>query len=166
MPDDPTIGRPAVQAEILSILSSIDGVENVYTEDQAVTTIQRVHDLLVQSDKEFVQYWTIHRTQSMPHVSTNDRGNVVIGTQVQWYHTFRLKLHVGRRVAASESHFQSLIDSVLHTFQNRRTLGAWNPPAPLSLVQIFDDNLADMKIHRAEFEVKVIVLLDNIAPLV
>lgn len=158
------MSRASIQATIKTALEAVTGVENVYDDEIDTSSIAKLKSQAVQQDGLLVQYWVLRREASMPHTGENDRGRVVVGSQVQWYHTFSIRLFIGRNAGYAETEFQSLIDAVLTAFQAKRTLGGWNTPAPLALASTRDHVWSDMAGRLAEFRIEVIEIVEGLQP--
>lgn len=160
--------RRDIQTAITTILDSVPSVHNVYDLYQRTSSMADILDKFAaataEGDVTALQYWTVRRIIADLHTREVDR-SVPIGNGLNTYLTFELQLKYAYKEASSEDEFQDLIDDVLDTFKNERSLGAWNTTRPLTMHgQITDGFEKNIYWHQVSFRVTVIAWEVDLAP--
>lgn len=150
----PPIARKAIQADILTKLAGIDGVENVYDSPQRIQDYEEFITKAVEAEKEFCQIWQIRRISSIANQSSN-RHNT--GCDASYTHGFVITLWWGFISGESEEHFQDLVDAVLYALIDDRTWGqnAFGSLAPISLQSINDESYVGITGTKATFNLDI-----------
>lgn len=148
------MSRAAIQANIITKLKAVTGVENVYAGPFRVEDLQAVVDKLQDSENVVLQYWTIRRVRSIPE------GGRLRGTtscQTTYIHTWELTCWMGYRENVSEDRLQNLIDDVLTNLMDDRTWdgAGWGSELPISLEAIRDEPAFNVYGTRATFTINV-----------
>lgn len=162
-----TGSRLVIQNTIKARLQTVPGVYNVYVDEIRTLDVQALVDAFQDDDDTaFLQTWILGRIASPNETNESTGGReVAIRSEVRWVHTFQLELWFGIKKDASEPVFQALIDAVLDSFVNQRSLGGFTTRKPLELTGIRNDQLRGLVACRvARFEVTVIDLVNGLTP--
>lgn len=153
----------AVKAAIKDALVEA-GAENVYTIEPKLEDIQDMIELVLQADREFLQYWVIRRVSGIPETSDTMPGILPIGCKVRWFQRFVIELYVAYQEAdedrdASLDHFDRVADQMLFAMADNRTLDGvgWNMFRPMALIDVREDRIGQQFLcHHGVFAIELI----------
>lgn len=145
--------RVAIQAAIEEGFTAA-GVEIVLAAEPRIETAEDVRHKIMTPNGNAISYVHVRRVRSTP--MTGRQFNVPMG-MVHYAHLFRASLFYAWKDQTSEEEMQLLVDSILETFRDRRSLGSWNTEQPLGLDEVNEEWLRlFIYSHRAQFSVVVI----------